>query len=141
MGCIDGGRALNLGKLADAETQQRVSEIIEDSFDTRPMPSGNVTRGEVQRRVEMAKDIYTTLLNECLWSEQRILDHLPAFLARGLDGSEAIPDWAKLKISETESAMWGAEAAGRVEPERRLSALSKSKHEPLIIVPGGNHEN
>lgn len=131
---------MHVGKLADIKTQRRVSEIIERSFETRPMPSGEITQGEVRRRVEMAKHIYTTLLNDCLWTEQRILDHLPAFLARGLDGLEAIPDWAKLRISDTESAMWGAEAAGYVEPENRLSALAKSKHEPLIIVPGGNNE-
>ena len=125
-----------LGTLETKETQAKVSAVIETSFNVRPMPSGNVTRQEVNRRVEMAKDIFRTLHSECKWSEQRILDHLPSFLVRGLDNEEPIPDWAKRKIDDTESAMWGAEAAGRVKPERRLSALSKAGGEPLIIQPG-----
>jgi hypothetical protein len=125
-----------LGPLETKETQEKVATIIEGSFETRPMPSGNITRAEVDRRVEMAKEVFRVLHAECKWSEQRIMDHLPAFLVRGLDGEEPIPDWAQRRIEDTESAMWGAEAAGRVEPERRLSALAKAGDEPLIIVPG-----
>lgn len=127
-----------LGSLNTVETQAKVVAVIEASFEARPMPSGVITRREVTRRVELAKEIFRVLLAECLWSEQRILDHLPAFLVRGLDGDDPIPQWAKRKVGDSESASWGAEAAGRVEHERRLSALAKAGEEPLIIVPGRN---
>lgn len=126
-----------LGTLTTAATQERIASIIERSFDTRPMPSGDVTQREVDRRVDIAKSTFVVLLNECGWSEQRILDHLPAFLARALDGEEAIPEWAQRRVGDDETAGWGAEAAGRVESERRLSALAATRDEqPLIIVPG-----
>jgi len=118
------------------ETLTAITNVIEASFDSRPMPSGNITRREVLRRVELAKDVYLTLVNESGWTGQRALDHLPAFLVRGLDGLEPIPDWAKIMIGADGSAMWGAEAAGRVERERRLSALSRSGESSPIIIPG-----
>lgn len=130
---------VRFGTLQTLQTQSRISGIVEDSFKARPMPSGNVTLREVQRRVNMAKDTFLALLNECGWSEQRILDHLPAFLCRGLDGEAPIPEWAKRRVGDTESASWGAEAAGRVQSERRLSALAAGGTDgPRIIVPGRN---
>lgn len=127
----------SLGTLNTRETLARVTAVIEDSFRTRPMPSGAPTLREVNRRVDLAKGIYLQLYNECKWTDQRILDHLPAFLANGLDGLDPIPEWAQSNASETESAMWGTEAAGKVKADSRLSALAKtSKTEPLIIVPG-----
>ena len=116
-------------------THDKVVAVIERSFEARPMPSGVITRGEIKRRVEIAKDIFRELHADCHWSEARILDHLPAFLVRALDGEEAIPPWAARRVGDDESAMWGSEAAGRVAAERRLSALSKLRGEPLIITP------
>lgn len=130
---------VQFGSLQTPRTQERISFVVEDSFETRPMPSGNVTLREVKRRVDMAKDVFLVLLNECGWSEQRILDHLPAFLTRGLDGQEPLPGWARRRVGDTESASWGAEAAGRVQSERRLSALAAGGTDgPRIIVPGRN---
>ena len=130
------------GTLRQYETQQRITTIIEQSFDTRPMPSGTITGREVKRRVDLARDIYLVLLNDCLWSEPRILDHLPAFIARALDGEEPIPDWAKKKEGDSGSRMWGVESAGKVESERRLTALSQTERSPLIVLPGkGHHGN
>lgn len=116
--------------ISNKETLERIAVVIEESFDSRPMPSGNITQREVTRRVDMATDIVSTLVHESRWTEQRALDHLAAFLARGLDGSEPIPEWAKIAIVDG-SAMWGVEAAGRVEKERRLSALASDKV-PLV---------
>jgi hypothetical protein len=132
--------------LRSADTRKKLAGVIEKSFDARPMPSGDITQGEVNRRVDLAKEIFDALFNECHWTEQRIMDHLPTFLVRGLDGEEPIPEWAKRKVDDDESAMWGAEAAGRVEKERRLSALAGGnkfvEHEagqggPTILVPEG----
>jgi hypothetical protein len=109
----------------DQDTENRMAAIIEESFNTRPMPSGVITRGEVIRRVEMAKEVFLTLVNESKWSAQRALDHLPQFLTRGIDGSEPIPEWAK--IAACGNSMWGVEAAARVVPELRLSALARRK--------------
>lgn len=136
---------MGLGPLETQETMAKVVAIIEDSFDTRPMPSGSITRSEIDSRTMLAKEIFRVLWNEMRWSEIRILDHLPAFIARGLDGDEPIPSWVT-KQGETESASWGAEAAGRVEKERRLSALATSQDvampsEPMIIIPGGYDGN
>lgn len=128
---------VQFGTLQTPRTQERISQIVEGSFESRPMPSGNITLGEVQRRVGIAKDTFLVLLNDCGWSEQRILDHLPAFLSRGLDGQEPIPQWAQRRVGDTESASWGAEAAGNVQSERRLSALAAGGTDgPRIIVPG-----
>jgi hypothetical protein len=128
-------RMADFASLNAGTTHDKVVAVIERSFEARPMPSGVITRAEVGRRVELAKDIFRDLHADCGWSEQRILDHLLAFLVRGLDGEEPIPPWAARKVGDSESAMWGAEAAGRVAVERRLSALSKLRGEPLIISP------
>lgn len=127
---------MELGSLLTESTQLKLATIIEDSFDTRPMPSGVITRAEVDHRVSIAKDVYQVLLNESRWSEQRILDHMPVFLTRALDGEEPLPDWAKVREGDNGSAMWGSEVAGQVEQDRRLSALATTGDEPLIIVPG-----
>ena len=133
----------NIGSLEHKGTQERVAKIIEDSFDARPMPSGNITKTEVRRRAYIAKEIFDVLYGDLRWSEQRIIDHLLVFLCRALDGVEPIPDWAKT-MSDTGSVMWGVEASGRVEKESRLSALSKKENLtatdlPLIIIPGGHN--
>lgn len=124
--------------LNNRETQARVTTIVEDSFEARPMPSGKVTLREVRRRVAIAKDTFLSLLNECGWSEQRALDHLPAFLVRGLDGLDPLPDWARRRMGDDEHVGWGAEAAGTVESERRLSALAAGNGGPTVVVPGRN---
>lgn len=135
---------MDLGPLTTKDTQEKVATIIESSFDTRPMPSGNVTQREVDSRVALAREIFRVLWNDYRWSEQRIVDHLPQFIVRGLDGEDPIPDWVRVE-GDSGSAMWGAEAAGRVESERRLSALAKTGDAPpgdapLIIIPGGNDD-
>lgn len=124
--------------LAADVVDELAARAVEESFRTRPMPSGVVTQREVVRRVEIVQKIFRTLQHDAGWSEQRICDHLPAFLARALDGMDPVPAWAQRRMGENESVMWGSEAAGRVEPERRLSALSKAGDGPsLVVVPKG----
>lgn len=124
--------------LAADVIDEQAARAVEESFRTRPMPSGQITAREIVRRVELVKEIFAVLQNEAGWSEQRIVDHLPAFLARGLDGLDSVPAWAQRRMGEGESVMWGSEAAGRVEPESRLSALSKvGDGRPLVVVPKG----
>ena len=113
-----------LQSLLSQDVQEKISLTVEASFITRPMPSGRITRAEIVRRVDVAKQTFRVLRAEFGWSEQRALDHLPRFLARFLDGQHPIPGWVR-KMQDSESAMWGAEAAKKVMKERRLSALAK----------------
>jgi hypothetical protein len=135
---------MDLGPLTTKDTQAKVAAIIDDTFDSRPMPSGNITQREVNSRVTLARELFRVLWADFKWSEQRILDHLPAFIVRGLDGEEPIPEWVKVE-GDSGAATWGVEAAGRVEKERRLSALAKTgdaptTDAPLIIMPGGRDD-
>jgi len=135
-----------LGDVLTESSIDRMTNIVMDSFRTRPMPLSGITERESSRRVQLAEEIFSTMYNEVKWSQERILDHLPAFLARVLDGQDPIPSWAKEELGDSGSSMWGKEAAGRVSAERRLSALatvggSPRGEKPLIIVPGGHHDN
>jgi hypothetical protein len=122
--------------MSEPEISGRLSSIVADSFRTRPMPSGEPTDKEVKDRMTICLTCFVVLLEEAGWTSQRVLDHLPSFLARALDGQEPIPTWARRKMTDSETTMWGADAAGKVESERRLSALAKTGDQALIISPG-----
>ena len=126
--------------LRDPEISGKLSAIVAASFDTRPMPiSEEPTDKEVKDRMTICLICFVVMLEEAGWTAQRVIDHLPKFLTRALDGQEPIPAEMRRRAKDDETAMWGVESAGRVESERRLSALGKTGSEPLIVVPGRRH--
>lgn len=130
--------------LTQDQIDERLTEIVMDTFQARPMPLGLITKNECERRASFALALYDALLNEMRWSAERILDHMPSFLVRRLDGQD-LPGWATHKDGDAGSAMWGSEAAGRTTPERRLSALARIRFRehrvgvdgPIILIPKG----
>jgi hypothetical protein len=119
-----------LGQLEKPHVQKKIAGIIEKSFDVRPMPSGNITQNEVDRRVSFAKETYKILWNDYRWSHQRIMDHLFKFLVMTIDGEDLPVEKVE---GEDGSTMWGVDAAQKVEAESRLSAIPKEDR--LIVLP------
>lgn len=103
--------------------EDQLTEIVMQSFMKRPMPSGVITKGEVNRRIDMLSNIWETLYNDAGWSQQRIVDHMLQFLVRRIDGL-GLPAEALRKAGDDESAMWSPETSTKVESERRMSALA-----------------
>lgn len=98
-------------------------QIVMASFEKRPMPSGKLPVREINRRTDMAIQIWETLFNDAKWSQSRILDHMLQFLIRRIDG-QGLPAEALRKVRDDESAMWSPETSTKVEGEGRLSALA-----------------
>lgn len=104
-------------------TESKLADIVHESFNIRPMPSGKITASEIVRRTGMVQHIWNTLYDEAGWSHQRILDHMTQYLIRMIDGV-GIPAEATRRAYDDESVMWSPETSNRVEREQRMSALS-----------------
>lgn len=122
----------NLSEHKSGQIKKRIVNIVMDSFRTRPMPSGCITENECKHRIELATEIWNQLWDDARWGDERILDNLPRYLAMKIDGDELPPETNKQ--ADYESVMWGVEQAGKVEPDKRLSALSM-KSDIIPIIP------
>ena len=121
---------LREGRYLLQEEQEKVEEgliqAVINTTRTRPMPSGNMTKGELERRMEVTIEIWNHCHGELGWSWRRTLDHVESFLTKVIDGAreyDAMPDLIK-GIETEKSVMWGAQQLREIEAERRLSALA-----------------
>jgi hypothetical protein len=122
------------------EVVGHITELVNESFTLRPMPSGVITEAEAERRVEICGQIWNTLYGDLRWAREKILDHMGQFLVAILDGKKLSDYTDELQPAGREgSSMWAPQKLKDIEPERRLSALAGS--DPVIIGTTGGKSN
>lgn len=128
------GRVLTDVELEDVRS--KIVDVVLSTFNSRPMPSGNITEKELQDRLDVAVEIWNHLYGECRWSREMAIDHIPMFLIMCIDGarvSDAVPEPAPKEELREGSTMWAPEKLNDTEPERRLSALAATDDKPVLI--------
>lgn len=121
------GRVLSNEQLE--EVRDRLTGIVLQTFELRPMPLSGMTEKELQDRLEVTVEIWNHLYGECRWSKDRALDHILSLLLATIDGAklqDRLPEPASDVKAETNS-MWAPEKLQEAEAERRLSALAVSE--------------
>lgn len=108
------------------EVRSNLVAIVMRSFELRPMPSGRITEGETQRRLDLTIEIWNHCRDQLQWSQLRIFDHLLAYVLQCIDGARLNAVVSDDKPIRDGSTMWAPEAIKKnnCQPERRLSALS-----------------
>jgi hypothetical protein len=109
------------------EVRTKLTEVVMETFRLRPMPSGHITEGELQRRLDVTVKIWNHLFGEYRWSKDRALDHILKVMVAVIDGARLTDNLPEPEVGEAArdgSTMWAPGQLQEIEAERRLSALA-----------------